>query len=79
MQQPSTAFLSVCERGISSFSVLKYFLGNEKQEVLGCSKNPTDVLKSKDICSNSSPNLTRNRLIAVCFSIMMVGVYSVIG
>ena len=33
---PALPFCLVCGRGISSCSVLKYWLGNEKQEVLGC-------------------------------------------
>ena len=33
---PALPFRLVCGRGISCCSVLKYWLGNEKQEVLGC-------------------------------------------
>ena len=33
---PALPFCPVCGCGISSCSVLKYWLGNEKQEVLGC-------------------------------------------
>ena len=33
---PALPFCPVCGRGLSSCSVLKYWLGNEKQELLGC-------------------------------------------